>query len=293
MIVRLLIAETSLANITSTLLFPNSFRSFRSSFLFPQLHFRCSITNMSAPTCAGCSKTAADLHLDNLKECAKCHTTQYCSRDCQKADWKAHKKICSTNANARASGMPRVDDSTTYRAPHLNDLEFHVNKPFTKLDQGTYLHDRPEQDVYKLLIDSYRMRQEDDFKLEKKPRARSVYTGAKSSIEPFQDYLKLAATRRNLLPPWWNAEKQKECEAFGESGAWSDLRKKVTKAETIAHYGDDKMPMQLRMLAEVVYGQGSMGQDGSMMRKMQSQMENGGPGNGMVSSMMDISGLVR
>jgi splicing suppressor protein 51 len=133
------------------------------------------------------------------------------------------------------------------------------------------------------------MRQEDDFKLENKPRARSVYTGASSSIEPFREYLGLAATRHNLLPPWWNAEKQKACEAFGESGVWNDLRRKVTKAEMNAHYGDEKMAMQVRMLAEVVYGRGTMGQDGSLMRKMQSEMENGGLGNGMVTSMINVA----
>jgi splicing suppressor protein 51 len=36
----------------------------------------------------------------------------------------------------------------------------------------------------------------------------------------------------------------------------------------VEHYGDDKAPMQLRMLAEAVYGMGSMGQNGAGMRKM-------------------------
>ncbi len=29
-----------------------------------------------------------------VKKCSRCHTTQYCSADCQKADWKDHKPYC-------------------------------------------------------------------------------------------------------------------------------------------------------------------------------------------------------
>jgi hypothetical protein len=29
-----------------------------------------------------------------LRVCARCECTQYCSRDCQAADWKQHKKVC-------------------------------------------------------------------------------------------------------------------------------------------------------------------------------------------------------
>ncbi|KAF1851614.1 uncharacterized protein K460DRAFT_362375 [Cucurbitaria berberidis CBS 394.84] len=243
---------------------------------------------MADETCANCKKTAASANLTTLKACAKCKTTQYCGRDCQKADWKTHKKVCAKNA-ADAFVGANTEHSTNYSAGRLKDLEKHVSNPFTRLDQGKYLHDRPETDVFKLLIDSFRMRQADDLNLENKTTPRSVYTGASSSIEPFRQYLAKAATRPNLLPPWWTADKQKECEAFGESGAWSDLRKKVTKQEMIQHYGDDKMPMQVRMLAEAVYGAGSMGQSGAGMRQVLMQMEKGGPGNGQVMSMMNLA----
>ena len=238
----------------------------------------------ATPSCAACKKTAAAANVAALKQCAKCKSTQYCSRDCQKADWKVHKKICSRNA-ANAFVEANAEHSSTYSSPRLNDLEKHIPNPFTKLDQGKYLHDRPEKDVYKLLIDSFRMRQADDLNLEGKTTPRSVYTGAPSSIEPFRGYLAKAATRK-VLPPWWDAEKQKECEAFGESGAWQDLRRRVTKQEVIQHYGDQKMPMQVRMLAEADYGAGSMGQDGTFVRKQLAQMEQGG--NGQHMSMMSL-----
>ncbi|CAA9966956.1 zf-MYND domain containing protein [Pyrenophora teres f. maculata] len=241
--------------------------------------------------CAKCKKTAADCGVASLKRCAKCKSIVYCGRDCQKAHYKAHKAAC----NELAAGAAHVDTNTihsdNYSAPRLRDLEMHVPNPFTRLDQGKYLHDRPEKDVYKLLIDSFRMRQQDDDQMENKRAPNSVYTGAASSIEPFRKYLAQAATRPGLLPPLWTPEKQRECEAFGESSAWQDLRKKVTKAQVIQHYGDEKAPMQLRMLAEVVYGAGSLGQNGASMRAMLRSMESGGPGGGMHASMININNM--
>jgi len=234
--------------------------------------------------CANCKKTAADANLQSLKACAKCKTTQYCNRECQKADWKIHKKVCALNASR--AFIP--EHSNSYSAGRLNELEKHIPNPFTKLDQGQYLHDRPEKDVYKLLIDSFRIRQADDLNLENKTTPGSIYSGASSSIEAFRQYLSKAASRK-LLPSWWDAAKQTECEAFGESGAWNDLRKKVDKNEVIQHYGDGKAPMQLRMLAEAVYGVGSMGQDGSFMRKQMMQMEQGGAGDGGIMSMLNMA----
>jgi splicing suppressor protein 51 len=190
---------------------------------------------------------------------------------------------------SRAFVDAKAEHSSTYSAPRLRNIEKHIPNPFTKLDQGKYLHDRPEKDVYKRLIDSFRMRQADNLNLENKTTPRSIYSGTSSSIEPFREYLAKAATRPNMLPPWWDADKQEECEAFGESGAWSDLRHRTSKQEIIDYYGDDKMPMQVRMLAEAVYGVGSMGQNGAGIRKMMAQMESGGPGGGMHMSSMRLA----
>lgn len=247
--------------------------------------------------CAKCNKTADEAGLATLNRCAKCKTTAYCCRDCQKADWKTHKKICAQQANQQANSAEAFVEANTmhssnYSAPRLKDLEQHVPNPFTRLDQGKFLHDRPKKDVYKLLIDSFRMRQQDDMKLENKTHPNTIYTGAASSIEPFQKYLAQAKTRPGLLPPWWTPETKSECEAFGESGAWQDLRKKVTKEDMIKHYGDDKAPMQVRMLAEAIIGVGSMGQNGAAMRGHLRQMESGGPGSGNIMSMMNVSSLL-
>lgn len=146
---------------------------------------------------------------------------------------------------------------------------------FTRLDRGTYLHARPESHVFQLLIDSFRMRQADDFNLEGKIVPGSLYAGGSSSIQSFRDYLAKAGSRPTLLPSWWSERHVQDCLAYGESGAWTDLRKTTTKQDIIQHYGNEMMPMQLRMLAEAIYGFGIMGQDGSGIRKMLMQQENG------------------
>ncbi|RII14164.1 hypothetical protein CUC08_Gglean004306 [Alternaria sp. MG1] len=136
------------------------------------------------------------------------------------------------------------------------------------------------------------MRSEDGMKLENKPTPNSIYTGNPPSIETSKKFLDQAATRRDLLPPWWDVEHRAECEKFPESGEWNDVRNKVTKAQIVEHYGDDKASMQLMMLAEAVYGIGSMGQNGEEMRKMIRSMESGSSGNGSFMSMLDISRMM-
>jgi ankyrin repeat protein len=42
--------------------------------------------------CASCMKTAATVM---LLRCSKCRAVHYCSKECQKVDWSAHKRVCA------------------------------------------------------------------------------------------------------------------------------------------------------------------------------------------------------
>jgi hypothetical protein len=44
-------------------------------------------------TCAKCGRK--ENYISQFKKCTQCKVTYYCGRDCQKDDWKAHKKACS------------------------------------------------------------------------------------------------------------------------------------------------------------------------------------------------------
>jgi hypothetical protein len=44
--------------------------------------------------CAQCGVTAETLEGGKLKECSACRSVRYCGRECQTADWPAHKATC-------------------------------------------------------------------------------------------------------------------------------------------------------------------------------------------------------
>ncbi|KAK4135876.1 hypothetical protein BT67DRAFT_440752 [Trichocladium antarcticum] len=213
-----------------------------------------------ADHCTTCRKTPPEV---NLKHCAKCSVTRYCSRDCQKANWKAHKKICGKGSSS-GPGAPMPSKG----------LDQPIAKPFTALENGTWLHGRPEKDVYRLLVDAYRMRAEDDYTWEGKANPDGLYGGAENGLNGLRRFLGLAVARPGLLPPWFDAEKQRECEDFGmDSTQFQDLCSRVQKNDIIDHYGDTRFPMQLRMFAEAVYGRGPGGQNGATMRRAMASME--------------------
>jgi mitochondrial splicing suppressor protein 51 len=133
------------------------------------------------------------------------------------------------------------------------------------------------------------LRQEDNVNLEGIKDKGSVYKSAQNSLQPFKKFLGLAASRQGLLPSWWSDAKRAKCEQLGLNEGWSSLARKVTKLKIIERYGDDRFPMQLRMLGEVVYQRGPGGQDGTGMRVMMRQMEERDVRmKGMKVSMMSI-----
>lgn len=66
-----------------------------------------SLTSQPTAQCAQCGKSPS-----TLKQCNKCHSVSYCDKDCQKAHFKTHKKVCAglaqeyvkANAPKMASG---------------------------------------------------------------------------------------------------------------------------------------------------------------------------------------------
>ena len=225
--------------------------------------------------CSQCRKAPPEVQ---LKYCAKCHATQYCSRNCQKADWKSHKKNCGNHGPGASDGGNSNASPSAGRVSAVKGLDGHNDKPFTRLDKGTWLHDRPEKDVYRLLIDSFRMRLEDSYVFDCQNTEGTIYAGEPHSLPAFRRFLAKVASRPGMLPPWWTDEKKAECERMGMShrkSNWHNLAFAVEKKDVVEHYGDPQFPMQLRMFAETVYGNVPGGSNGKALRTMLMELENG------------------
>jgi splicing suppressor protein 51 len=218
-----------------------------------------------------------------LKVCSKCKSAHYCSRDCQKTDWKQHKKNCAQAVPEAQSASNNTSSSNITQA-----LDFKMDKPFHQLHAKKWLYGRPEKDVYKLLIDTYRLRMEDKYKFEGDVDADSIYSGVSSGVPGFRRFLRLAERKRELLPEWWSPAKSQACVAFA-SGQHNDYNvdHAVEKSDIVQQYGENTMPMQLRMLGEQIYGTGPGGQSGAGMMQMQMLAEVGG--GGMRMSNLDVS----
>ena len=70
----------------------------RSMPLFKLCKFRLLGTNEDVYKCLVCSKKSSECPEKKLLCCGKCKVARYCSSDCQKADWKKHKKLCAETA---------------------------------------------------------------------------------------------------------------------------------------------------------------------------------------------------
>ncbi|MCJ1393321.1 hypothetical protein MMC18_006193 [Xylographa bjoerkii] len=201
-----------------------------------------------SPTCNTCAKSQASLPLPQsaVENATKRSTAPTSAR---KADWNTHKKICN-QASAVPQAQPifamnsMIQMMTLTGGPDSNS--------FAKIGDGTYLDGLPEKDAFAQIIDSYRLRMEDEYKF--RGDAGGLYAG-ENPLPDFRRYLNRAEKKGVVLPKWWSGEKRKASEKTAVDRAkWSDLHSAVEKVDIIEHYRDSMMPMKLRMLAEKVEG---------------------------------------
>ena len=123
---------------------------------------------------------------------------------------------------------------------------------FDTMFGGSNLDRLTKKECYHQLIDSYRLRVEDDYKYAGDPHG--IYDEEDPRAE-FAEFLDLAEKRVGLLPKWWNKETRSACEAIGvDKASWANLYCAVEKSDIMEHYKENTMPMKLRLLAEKVYG---------------------------------------
>ncbi|CAJ1956015.1 unnamed protein product [Cylindrotheca closterium] len=62
------------------------------------------LDSLEVGKCGHCGKSgSSETSHKSLKVCSQCSMMNYCSRDCQAADWKQHKKICKSVATSQTT----------------------------------------------------------------------------------------------------------------------------------------------------------------------------------------------
>ncbi|KAJ5988442.1 MYND domain protein [Penicillium waksmanii] len=254
--------------------------------------------------CTNCRKP--ETKVNPLKSCGKCKITPYCSRDCQKSDWKSYKKSCAQSAHDRAerieniksklasatasvvdslaptSGVESTEEtnkpqSSSSSAPNHTSaasnpdtakaldkggpaLTVKITDPFQKLKEKKWLHDRPKEDIYKLLIDAFRLRMDDDFKFLELRHANTIYDDISCDGTPSLElFIRMAVLYP--VPEWWNESELASCLEYAKLLTWSNIMVKITADDVKAYYGDPSMVLQLRIFAEQVVEKGGIGID--------------------------------
>ncbi|KAH0832800.1 hypothetical protein AYO21_00300 [Fonsecaea monophora] len=109
-----------------------------------------------------------------------------------------------------------------------------------------------EPKTYEMLIDSFRLRCDDDYAYG--GHYHGIY-GQQPALPVFRDFL-TRAKAAGMLPRWWNEDKESACVRMAVEDEHFNIEFAVEKHDIIEHYKDRFMPMRLRMAAENVYGGG-------------------------------------
>ncbi|KAL7913316.1 hypothetical protein GGI35DRAFT_477107 [Trichoderma velutinum] len=166
--------------------------------------------------------------------------------------------------------------SKIIRLSPTKGLKQPIEMPFTRLEQGTWLHNRPETDVYKILAETYRLLVAETLFFESEPMEGILVNGSYGDRDGFRIFLRQAAAIQGLLPPWWSKENEAACVHFLVYPlGWPQLPFDDKMRGIMDHYGDRLFPLQLRMLAEAVYGNHPSGLDARSMRELLMREERG------------------
>jgi splicing suppressor protein 51 len=151
--------------------------------------------------------------------------------DCQKAHWNTHKGLCPGSRSKL----------------NFPGETFNVHLP----------EETPK--AYGKIIDTFRMRIEDDYSHGQ--HNHGLYAQG-NPMRTFVDFLDRGEAIDAFMPRWWDAGRRAQCvDIATKQDGDHFIGHAVEKADIQDFWKDNMMPMQLRMLAENVYGGGyGMGQ---------------------------------
>ncbi|OJJ57691.1 hypothetical protein ASPSYDRAFT_90976 [Aspergillus sydowii CBS 593.65] len=195
--------------------------------------------------------------------CARCKTQYYCSRKCLESNWESHKRTCCENSDSSYDSFNSLG----------NGLCASMHSPYRRLLNRTWLHDRPKEEVYKLLIDAYRLYRDDRSVLTRQVSPDGIYRGVFDSRDEFCRFLNLAESRHGLLPSWWSYQNTGECLSRGMCDDWSCLAVRVNYSGIIEHYKDTTFASQLKVIARQIYGDMGKGVLGALVERFKALEE--------------------
>ncbi|KAI0487294.1 hypothetical protein F4859DRAFT_509866 [Xylaria cf. heliscus] len=232
------------------------------------------------PYCAKCKKKRDD---EQVRKC--CDGTYYCNRKCERANYTNHKEFCTKPVVVKEPAPPLPEPAL------IKD----IYDPFTRLKRGDYLQGRPDIDVYKILIDTYRLRLSDDNFFAGVRHGDSIYDRSKDEVADFHRFLDRAKAIPRMMPSWWDAKKEAECVELGRQTGWSSLTAMTNESDVRKHYNlvknftarknhtklarkyyndvarefyyDIYIDVQLRRLAEEIYGTGISDTEARFLRE--------------------------
>ncbi|KAF2430726.1 hypothetical protein EJ08DRAFT_679011 [Tothia fuscella] len=179
--------------------------------------------------CGKCAKAETSLKVP-LKPCAKCNTGSYCSRDCQTADWKLHKKVCASNAAAertRAEEAAKSAPATTFEEPAQQEAEDEdededEGEDWTDEEDSipdemlaALLQKMPHEDTYKIFVNTFQRYKKDREKENGEP-----LEGPEELKKHFRIFLE-NMEKDEIVPKWWDESKRVKCEKLAEHFGWN------------------------------------------------------------------------
>ncbi|KAK4500212.1 hypothetical protein PRZ48_008398 [Zasmidium cellare] len=213
------------------------------------------------PTYSACSTFSSD-----LKHCVKCESVSYCYPTCQPTHRKTNKDDC-----ALAPVLQGLDSLfPAGETPKRSD-----SKPFTAIYFNNYLHDRPEKDTFSILVDLFKMEQDEVYLFEGYLMEGTIYKGEMAWKKAFHEFLSRAQDIEGYLPPWWTPNKATECILFGLRDNDFNLECAQEKADIQKTRDNQQMPINLHESAGKVYERGLAGLKGDIMLAMMVCMEAG------------------
>lgn len=131
-----------------------------------------------------------------------------------------------------------------------------------KASRGLYLHDFSHQATYSILIDSFRLRENDNKVMgQELSEARYPIGHARMgqkiltvSQKNLREYLELVESRQGMKPQWWDDKRRNECLQKAQADKDFKLTNEMSQSLIIARYEDLIMPAKLRAFAAKVYG---------------------------------------